>query len=61
MRRICLFVGLLCISVMGMAQKTNIIPEPAETKASIILGHFTVNKKTQIILHDIGHENAFFI
>lgn len=60
MRRILLFAALLCISAIGSAQKTNIIPEPAETVPSSIKGHFTINKKTQIILHGIGHENAFF-
>lgn len=60
MRKVFLVIGFVCVTIISAAQKTNIIPEPAEITAPKISGHFTIDKKTQIIVHGIGHENAFF-
>lgn len=58
---------LFLLAVLGItgwlpaaAQVSQLIPTPAQISYPATKGSFTLNPKTQIIIHSIGHENAFF-
>ncbi len=52
------FVASLCLS--AGAQVSQLIPVPAQISYPAAKGSFQLSAKTQIVIHSIGHENAFF-